>query len=131
LPTYRTSRGSGGAGMSDVTLCNLHKEEDEGYLAAEAGQGLSANIYPCGTIRFEHWRRGWRIKNDEIQRAMRRGAGDGQEDEGYLAAEAGRGLSANPYPSGTIRHDNWRRGWCIRHHEVQRAARLGRTTGRE
>ena len=72
--------------MSDVTLCNLHKEEDEGYLAAEAGQGLSANIYPCGTIRFEHWRRGWRIKNDELRRTIRRGAGDGQEDEGYLAA---------------------------------------------
>ena len=51
--------------MTDVTPCNPHKEEDEGYLAAEAGRSLSENIYPVGTIRFEHWRRGWRIKKDD------------------------------------------------------------------
>jgi hypothetical protein len=115
--------------MTDVTPCNPHKEEDEGYLAAEAGRSLSDNIYPVGTIRFEHWRRGWRIKNDEIQRTVKLGWGEGQEDEGYLAAEAGQSLAENPYPSGTLRHDDWRRGWCLKSHEVQRAMRLDRVTG--
>jgi hypothetical protein len=115
--------------MTDVNPCNPHKEEDEGYLAAEAGRGLAENIYPCGTIRFEHWRRGWRIKKDEIQRAVKLGTGEGQEDEGYIAAATGRSLAENPYPSGTIRHDHWRRGWSTRNLEVQRAARLDRATG--
>ncbi len=34
--------------MTDTTPCNPHREEDEGYLAAEAGRGLSENIYPVG-----------------------------------------------------------------------------------
>lgn len=114
--------------MTDGPPCNPHREEDEGYLAAEAGRGLSENIYPVGTIRYEHWRRGWRIKNEEIRRNVKLGNGDGQEDEGYLAAEAGRGLAENPYPFGTIRHDHWRRGWCIKSQEVQRALRLERAT---
>ncbi len=63
-------------------------------------------------------------KNEEIRLSVKLGSGDGQEDEGYLAAEAGRNLAENPYPFGTIRHDHWRRGWCIKSHEVQRALRL-------
>jgi hypothetical protein len=115
--------------MTDVTPCNPRKEEDEGYLAAEAGRGLCGNIYPRGAIRFEHWRRGWRIKNDEAKRAIKLGRGEGKDDEGYRAAEAGHSLAENPYPSGTIRHDHWRRGWSIKSHEVQRSARLDGTTG--
>jgi hypothetical protein len=56
-----------------VTSFNPHKEEDEGYLSAEAGQSLSENPYPGGTIRHEQWRRGWHIKSDETQRAIRLG----------------------------------------------------------
>ena len=112
--------------MTAVPSSNPHKEEDEGYLAAEAGQSLSDNLYPCGTIRHEHWRRGWRIKNDEAQRAVRLSSGEGQDDEGYRAAEAGQSLGENPYPSGTIRHDDWRRGWHIKSGETQRAIRLNR-----
>ena len=59
--------------MSDATAFNPHKEEDEGYLAAEAGKSLSDNPYPRGTIRYEHWRHGWRSKHDEAQRAIRLG----------------------------------------------------------
>ena len=58
--------------MAEVTACNPHKEEDEGYLAAEAGQKLSQNPYPKGTIRYEEWRRGWQIKIDAL-RLMRDG----------------------------------------------------------
>ena len=36
-----------------------------------------------------------------------------EEDEGHLAAEIGRRLSENPYPRGTIRYAEWRRGWQI------------------
>jgi hypothetical protein len=115
--------------MSVVTACNPHKEEDEGYLAAEAGRSLAENIYPSGTIRHEHWRRGWRIRNDEASRLVELGRGMGQEDEGYLAAEAGLGLADNPYPSGTIRFDHWRRGWRVKRDDTERAIRLNR--GRE
>jgi hypothetical protein len=115
--------------MSDVTAVNPHKEEDEGYLAAEAGQGLSANIYPPGTLRHEHWRFGWRTRTDETSRAVKLGRGSGQDDEGYLAAEAGQPVSGNPYPSGTIRYEHWRRGWRIKCEETQRAIWLGRTRG--
>jgi hypothetical protein len=108
----------------DTTPGNPHKEEDEGYLAADAGCGIAANIYPCGTIRFEHWRRGWRIRHNEINRSA--DLGHGQESEGYRAAASGQPLAENPYPFGTIRHDHWRRGWCIHSEAVQRAARLGR-----
>ena len=71
------------------------------------------------------WRHGWRIKNEEIRRNVKIGNGDGQEDEGYLAAEAGRSLAENPYPFGTIRHDHWRRG---KSQEVQRALWLERAS---
>jgi hypothetical protein len=94
-----------------------HKEEDEGYLAAEVGQKLSENPYPRGTIRYEHWQRGWHFKSDEAHK---------EEHEGYLAAEAGQRLSENPFTRGTIRYEQWRRGWNIKHDETQRAIRLGR-----
>jgi hypothetical protein len=67
-----------GAGMIDVASSNPHKEEDEGYLAAEAGQRPSDNPYPRGTLRHDHWRRGWRIKTDEISRALRLGRAEGR-----------------------------------------------------
>ena len=104
--------------MAEVTACNPHKEEDEGYLAAESGLKLSHNPYPKGTIRYEEWRRGWQIKIDAHKR---------EEDEGYLAAAGGVALSGNPHPRGTIRYSEWRRGWQIRTDEIQRAARLGRS----
>jgi hypothetical protein len=112
--------------MSGVTSCNPHKEEDEGYLAAEAGQSLSDNLYPCGTIRHEHWRRGWRIRTEEARRRVKLGSGNGQEDEGHRAAEAGQRVSENPYPNGTIRHDDWLRGWRVKNDEAGRAVRLSR-----
>ncbi len=112
--------------MSVRTTANPHKEEDEGYLAAEAGRGLNDNIYPVGTIRHDHWRRGWRIKQTELRRVVQLGQGYGQDDEGYRAAAAGLHLSENPYPSGTLRYDDWRRGWCTRNDDAQRAARLER-----
>lgn len=100
-----------------MTSLNPHKEEDEGYLAAEGGQKASRNPYPRGTIRHAEWRRGWQIKTDETRR---------DKDEGYLAAEAGQSLSQNPYPRGTIRHAEWRSGWQCKSDETQRAVRLGR-----
>jgi hypothetical protein len=106
--------------MADVSACNPHKEEDEGYLAAEAGLKLARNPYPRGTIRYEQWRRGWQIKVDATKV---------REDEGYLAATRGVALSANPHPRGTIRYSEWRRGWQIRTDEIQRALRLGRARG--
>jgi hypothetical protein len=104
--------------MTDVTACDPHKEEDEGYLAAETGQVLARNPYPKGTIRFAQWRRGWQIRTDESRR---------EKGEGYLAAEAGKPLSQNPYPRGTIRYAEWRSDWQIKSDERQRATRLGRT----
>lgn len=103
--------------MSDVSSCNPHKEEDEGYLGAEAGVAPARNPYPRGTIRHEEWLRGWQIKTDETWR---------EKDEGYLAAEAGTSLGDNPHPRGTIRFSEWRRGWQVKTAEMQRAARLGR-----
>jgi hypothetical protein len=103
--------------MTDVTSCNPHKEEDEGYLAAESGLHLARNPYPKGTIRHEEWRRGWQIRTDETRR---------DKGEGYLAAEAGQTLARNPYPRGTIRFAEWRSGWQLRNEETQRAIRLGR-----
>jgi hypothetical protein len=103
--------------MSGVSSCNPHKEEDEGYLAAEAGQNVSSNPYPRGTIRYEEWMRGWHIKVDEAR---------GEKGEGYMAADAGLSLSDNPHPRGTIRFVEWRSGWQTRSAERQRALRLGR-----
>jgi hypothetical protein len=111
--------------MTEKTSYNPHKEEDEGYLAAAAGRSLAENLYPCGTIRHEDWRRGWHIKSSQRQRAINLGEGNGQEDEGYLAAGKGQNASSNPYPYGTIRFEDWRRGWTIRNDELQRARRLG------
>ena len=53
--------------MHDVSGSNPHKEEDEGYLAAEAGLSLARNPYPRGTIRYEKWVRGWQIKLEETR----------------------------------------------------------------
>jgi hypothetical protein len=103
--------------MTGVHSCNPHKEEDEGYLAAEAGQNLSANPYPRGTIRYEEWMRGWQAKIDEIR---------GDKSEGYMAAAAGQSLAQNPHPRGTIRFAEWRSGWQIKNAENQRGMRLGR-----
>ena len=55
-----------------------YKEEDEGYLAAETGRRLSENLHPRGTIRYDHWRRGWYTKSNEAHK---------EENEGYRAAE--------------------------------------------
>lgn len=104
--------------MTKETSFNPHKEEDEGYLAAEAGQIATENPYPRGTIRYEEWRRGWQIKRDESIR---------EDDEGYLAAASGKTLSDNPYPRGTIRYEEWRCGWQIKRDETLRAVRLGKT----
>ena len=101
-----------------VPSCSPHKEEDEGYLAAEAGLKLATNPYPRGTIRHEEWRKGWQIKMDEPRR---------DKGEGYVAAAAGHSLAQNPYPKGTIRFAEWRSGWQLRNEEMQRAMRLGRT----
>jgi hypothetical protein len=103
--------------MSEVRACDPHKEEDEGYLAAEAGLTLSRNPYPRGTIRFEEWGRGWQIRAYETRL---------EKGEGYLAAEAGQPVSRNPYPRGTIRFAEWRAGWQSRTDARNRAIRLGR-----
>jgi hypothetical protein len=95
-----------------------YKEEDEGYFAAETGQGLSENPYPRGTIRHDHWRRGWQIKCNETHK---------EEHEGYLASETGHTLLENPYSRGTIRFDQWQRGWHVKNDEAQRVVRSGRT----
>ena len=99
-----------------MTSFNPFKEEDEGYLAAKAGQGLSDNPYPRGTIRHKQWRSGWQIKRNELQN---------QEDEGYRAADAGKSLGDNPHPRGTIRYEQWQLGWNLKRDEKQRLARLG------
>jgi hypothetical protein len=98
-----------------VTSFNPHKEEDEGYLAAETGRGLTENPYPRGTIRYEEWRRGWQIKRDETMQ---------EHNEGYLAAAAAQSPSENPHPRGTIRYEEWRSGWQIKCDKAQRAKRL-------
>jgi hypothetical protein len=103
--------------MNKVSVCNPHKEEDEGYLAAESGRPLAKNPYPRGTIRFEEWGRGWQIKADETRH---------EKGEGYIAAAAGWTLARNPHPRGTIRYAEWRTDWQIRTAEMQRALRLGR-----
>jgi hypothetical protein len=100
-----------------VSACDPYKQEDEGYLAAEAGLAASSNPYPRGTIRYEEWTRGWQIKIDETRR---------EKDDGYLAADAGKTLADNPHPRGTIRYAEWRQGWQVRIAERQRIARLGR-----
>jgi len=102
--------------MSDVSTLNPHKEEDLGYLAAEAGAGIDDNPYPPGTIRYKDWRCGWQMKIAE---------GERRQTPGYLAAKAGLGLEANPHPRGTIRYDEWRRDWQVMNNASQRAARLG------
>ena len=43
---------------------------------------------------------------------------DLKQDEGYQAAAAGLGAERNPYPQGTMRFDDWRRGWQI--HAIER-----------
>lgn len=68
--------------MTRRTARNPHKEEDEGYLAAEAGQKLADNPYPAGTLRHADWRHGWLSKGAEAERAIRLGR---------VTASAGRG----------------------------------------
>ena len=50
-----------------------HREENEGYRAAETGHSLSENPHQPDTIQYKRWRRDWHIKNDEVQRAVRLG----------------------------------------------------------
>ncbi len=76
--------------MSNTTSLNPHKEEDEGYLAAESGRKLSENPYPRGTIRYSEWRRGW-----HLWRAVTLL----EENDGYLAAQSGQGVSSEPVSS--------------------------------
>lgn len=104
--------------MAGMTSFNPHKEEDEGYLAAEAGRGASENPYPRGTIRYEQWRAGWQTKRNETQN---------RTNDGYVAAVAGQSLSANPHPRGTIRYEEWRVGWQIKQDEAERTLRLAET----
>ena len=104
--------------MSDVTETCPFKQEDEGYLAAEAGLRLNANPHPCGTIRHEEWRRGWQKKRDEARH---------EHDEGYAETDPSLSLSDNPHPAGTIRHAQWRKHWQLKRDRAQRALRLGRT----
>jgi hypothetical protein len=101
--------------MTNITSSNPHKEEDEGYLAAQSGQGLSQNPYPRGTIRYEQWKRGWCIRRDKTQKEW---------NEGCIAAEGGQKLSQNPYPRGTIRYEQWRHGWHITRDGSRHASRL-------
>jgi hypothetical protein len=95
--------------MAGTTFCAPDREEDEGRLAAAAGLSIAKNPYPRGTIRYEEWRRGWRMNADQSQE---------QEIEGRLAAEAGQNLAKNPYPRGTIRYEQWRRGWHLKRNEA-------------
>ena len=59
--------------MTSRTSRNPHKEADEGYLAAEAGQKLADNPYPAGTLRHLDWRHGWLGRTAEAERAIRLG----------------------------------------------------------
>jgi len=99
----------------DVACGDPDKEEDEGYLAAESGRALSANPYPPGTLRHDHWRCGWRIKRAEEQ--------FDREHAGVLA-EVARDLGDNPHPPGTIRFEEWRQGRRITRDRARRAERL-------
>jgi hypothetical protein len=97
-----------------VTRYDPHKEEDEGYLAAEGGQRIDRNPYPPGTLRHDHWRRGWHMRQAEIQL-----------DRDAAGSEAvGARLADNPHPPGTIRYAEWRRTWLTKHGRGDRAARL-------
>lgn len=92
-----------------------HQEEDEGYLAAAAGLGLERNPYPSGTMRFDDWRRGWHIKQDEMRV---------DRDHPAFAVEAGKTLDDNPHPKGTIRYEEWRRAWLVKHASAKRSLRF-------
>jgi hypothetical protein len=52
-----------------------------------------------------------------------------EDDEGYLGAAAGLSILDNPYPYGTIRHEDWRRGWQAKSDEVRRSVRMGKEQG--
>jgi hypothetical protein len=49
-----------------------------------------------------------------------------EEDEGYIAARGGLAQTDNPYPPGTIRSKEWRRGWIIGRFETG-TGRIGGT----
>src|SRR4051794_3046679 len=93
------------------------KEKDEGYFAAEAERKLTDNPYPPGTLRYDHWRRGWNTRRDEAHHV---------EHDGYLAAGAGQKQSENPWSRGTLRYEQWQRGWRVADEEMQRSVRLGK-----
>jgi hypothetical protein len=101
--------------MNEMTPVNPHREEDEGYLAAETGLELTNNPYPKGTIRHKEWRMGWQSRHDNARE---------RDNDGYRAAEGGLQLADNPHPRGTIRFDQWRRGWQIKNADIQRVKRM-------
>jgi len=92
------------------------REEDEGYLAAQAGLAAEQNPYPSGTLRFDHWRRGWHIANMEAR--------IDQEHPG-ITIKSNAMLTDNPHPRGTIRYEEWRDVWHVKQAKARRARRLG------
>jgi ribosome modulation factor len=106
-----------GKGATVVTSRDPDREEDEGYLAAEAGRAVDQNPYPPGTLRFDHWRRGWRLFQVEMRVERTRA---------HLPDDAGQTLADNPHPPGTIRFEEWRDALLVRQARARRARRLGR-----
>jgi hypothetical protein len=103
-----------------VTSRDPDREEDEGYLAGEAGVAIDQNPYPSGTLRFDHWRRGWRLWKIELRVDQVRVG---------LSDDPGQTLADNPHPPGTIRFEEWRDAWRVRESRARRARRLGRGSG--
>lgn len=93
------------------------QEEDAGYLAAQAGRAVDQNPYPPGTLRFDHWRRGWQIAQLEARI---------EQDHPEVAVDANARLADNPHPRGTIRYEEWREVWQVKQARAKRARRLGR-----
>ncbi|MFL5282989.1 MAG: hypothetical protein ACJ8AW_18850 [Rhodopila sp.] len=96
---------------------NPDQEEDEGYLAAQAGLAADQNPYPSGTLRFDHWRRGWQIA--QLEARIEQEHPDVSVDNNAL-------LTDNPHPRGTIRYEEWREVWHAKQAKARRARRLGR-----
>lgn len=98
-----------------VTCSDPDREEDEGYLAAQAGVAADQNPYPSGTLRFVHWRHGWQIAQQE--------AHIDREHPG-MSVDVNATLADNPHPLGTIRYKQWREVWQVQQAKARRARRL-------